>query len=516
MTPLRPLALALSLLLAPTLAFGQEAAPDPAYQAYEAKDFARAAALFVAQARDADDKSGALYNAACSYALAGDEEAAFVQLQAAIDAGLDGANPASDPDLASLHDDPRWQPLLDRFAAAHPEMAALAVLLDQSKSSAHRYFAGRRAVAAGARDDPSSLFNQYYANHAQFVGEYDEASRVYGFRPSKDDPVGAGFVHAGDALPVVLAQAKGRQAVFVNESHGQGQTRAANFALLAGLRAEGFDVLAMETLGTTPPVERTATRCANTSIDDTELAARGYPLMYTGYYSLDPVYAETIREALRLGFRVVAYDTPGSIPVREQNEAENLACLFKDDPESRLVVLAGFSHIDERPDGGGIPGGWMAHRFRKLTGIDPLTVDTTTQLALRADALRFDPTLGDAPPPLAYVLRDAGGKAYGTDAFDLVLYVPAAAHRNDGAPSWLELGGRRKRVAVAADECQGKDPCLVEARRVGEVPEAVPSDRCVIGAGQAGCTLFLPPGRFAIATMDAAEAAIATREVRVD
>src|SRR5688572_17679531 len=126
---LRParLALSLALLLAPALALGQDtgaALAGQAHAAYDAKDFARSAELFVAAARTGTDTADNFYGAACAFALAGQADAAFAQLQASIDAGLGGIDPAADADFASLHADPRWAPLMARFEAAHPDVAA--------------------------------------------------------------------------------------------------------------------------------------------------------------------------------------------------------------------------------------------------------------------------------------------------------------------------------------------------------------------------------------------------------
>ena len=501
------------LALSPS-AFGQDAQAlaNQARAAYEAKDFANAADLFVAAAQAGPAKATNRYNAACSYALAGQTDAAFRELQASIDAGLGGDTPANDPDFASLHADPRWSPLIARFEAAHPELAALKIIRDHKIPVVRRFAAGRRAIAAGVSvADTSSLFNQYYANQAQAVGEYDEASRTYGFPTPVDDVVAAGFTHAVDAVPVVLARAHGRRAVFLNESHGQSQTRAANYALLAGLRADGFNVLAMETLSTGPTTARDATHCSSTTLLDADLPARGYAVGKTGYYSADPVYAEMIREALRLGFRLVAYDSqvaPGVAP-REQNQAENLACVFKDDPKARVVVVAGFSHIAEGKDFW-VPGGAMAARFHALSGIDPLSVDTTSELYLDPANLTFAEEKLSARP-VSFALQDAKGAQYGTANFDLVLYVPAPAHREVGKPSWLNLGGAREPTRVNLPACDGVSPCIVQARRVDEQADAIPADACVVAASATGCTLFLGPGSYAIIAVDGSETVLERR-----
>ena len=109
------------LVLSPA-AFGQDARAlaTQAGAAYDAKDFASAATLYVAAAKAGPAKASNYYNAACSYALAGQTDAAFRELQASIDAGLNDDSPAGDSDFASLHADPRWLPLVRRFEATHP------------------------------------------------------------------------------------------------------------------------------------------------------------------------------------------------------------------------------------------------------------------------------------------------------------------------------------------------------------------------------------------------------------
>jgi hypothetical protein len=186
--------------------------------------------------------------------------------------------------------------------------------------------------------------------------------------------------------------------------------------------------------------------------------------------------------------------------------------VFKADPKARLLVIGGFSHIDEGESKWVKEGGMMARRFKAATGIDPLTVDTAKHTHLDPKALGLDP---DGPLAVSYALQNENDESFGGEQVDIALFVPAPAHRNDGQPSWLELGGVRHRVPVARAECKDTDPCLVEARRVGEDPKAVPSDRCVIGGADSGCTLFLRPGQVEIATFDRAGAERSRRTTEV-
>lgn len=110
------------MLVAPTGAVTQvpaSVAPLVAAEAaYRAHDYARSGPLYLAAASVSEDAAGAYYTAACSFALAGQRDAAFAALASAVDAGYaDATRAARDADLATLHADPRWQPLLDRTAA---------------------------------------------------------------------------------------------------------------------------------------------------------------------------------------------------------------------------------------------------------------------------------------------------------------------------------------------------------------------------------------------------------------
>ncbi len=84
------------------------------------------------------------------------------------------------------------------------------------------------------------------------------------------------------------------------------------------------------------------------SDEDTQLQSRGYPVYKSGYYSREPNMGRVVREALRLGYRVVGYDQPGSgandIAKREQGQAENLARIVRADGGHRVFVIAGMAH----------------------------------------------------------------------------------------------------------------------------------------------------------------------------
>jgi hypothetical protein len=73
----------------------------------------RGATASLAAAKLSYQTTLAYYNAACGFARAGDKDSAFKHLQLAVAAGFrDREQAQTDPDLAKLHDDPRWAALL--------------------------------------------------------------------------------------------------------------------------------------------------------------------------------------------------------------------------------------------------------------------------------------------------------------------------------------------------------------------------------------------------------------------
>lgn len=495
------------VLSADTTAPGLQKAAE---SAYDAKRYAESVRLydqlFVLDAPEASDS----YNAACSAALAGDAGRAFELLNQAIGLGFASDNSLRhDSDLASLRTDERWAALMTRFHATYKWLDVYDVLNDARQPANQRYLHARQALDGGLLAPPNDVspFLQFYATVASFVGDYDTADRLY--LPGKPvDPVAAGHIHAAPANAALLSLARGRQAVFLNESHGRAQSRAAIYTLLEPLRSQGFKYLAMETI--TPSDEPAANAaCPGNAMHDAGLQARGYPTIETGYYTREPVYGEIIRHAIALGFVLVRYEAKGdemnTQATREEAEARNLACLIKSDPSARLVVLAGFSHISEAAEHPLAAGGMMARRFTRMTGIDPLTIDTTSLLREPPAALVFPQPKRNSNPSEAFVLLDDAGAPYSAQpGYDVSVLVRSPANRNGTGRSWLELGGARERTHIDALGCKGKRPCLVEARRNPEPDAAIIGDGCLIAAGEAdGCDLFLTRGTHRVLYLDA-------------
>ncbi|WP_245326346.1 DUF6624 domain-containing protein [Hymenobacter wooponensis] len=119
-----------ALLLSSSLVFAQaefRKLNQQAADAYAAKSYKSSGELYdqaFKQAK-AQPSSTDLYNAACSWALAGDATKAFQYLDKATAAGWENvAHVKQDTDLTTLHADKRWQPMLAKLEAAVAKIEA--------------------------------------------------------------------------------------------------------------------------------------------------------------------------------------------------------------------------------------------------------------------------------------------------------------------------------------------------------------------------------------------------------
>jgi hypothetical protein len=369
-----------------------------------------------------------------------------------------------------------------------------------------------KAMRDAYHSDPNHafrvVFGQYMSWYQSFVGDYVGAHASYSIRqlPSSDDsasPMSGGF-SPKPAVDEILALAKDRKAIFFNEAHNVPLTRTLTVELLSRLREQGYNYFAAETV----------------YASDTDLAKRGYPTVASGFYTMEPISAEMVRTALKLGFKVVGYESEkeGNGDVREYDQAKNLfERTFKNDPSARVVVNAGYAHIQE--NGRYLGGESMAQHFHKLTGIDPLTIEQTMLIEHPPGTENhpyYHAIVDKLKPDTPIVLVGSDGKPWSLrpKAYDVSVIFPVDQIR-DSRPTWLDLGGLRKPTFVSGSgTCQNAYPCLVEARYANEGDDAIPADRVVLdpvehigdrvtkGHGEASANLYLRPGKYRLISTD--------------
>jgi hypothetical protein len=319
------------------------------------------------------------------------------------------------------------------------------------------------------------IFNQYLSWYQTWVGDYEGARNSFSIvqKAARDDaasPLANADWHAEQAVDAIARLAKDRKAVFLNENHSYPLTRTLTVQLLSALRKEGFDTFAAETLN---------------QADMPDLQKRGYTVSATGFYTEEPVYSEMVNEALRLGYRIVAYEalSDATGDAREAEQAKNLKRdVYADHPDARLVVNAGYAHIQEH--GKYLGGSAMAQHFARLTDIDPLTIEQTMLIPhdkVASDHPYYREVMKKLAPSQPIVFIDGKGNPWSLKdkAYDVSVFFPEEVVQR-GRPTWLALGGLREAFEVSGRMCDQSYPCMVEARPEGRPDEAIPADRAVI------------------------------------
>lgn len=345
-----------------------------------------------------------------------------------------------------------------------------------------------------------------------FAGDTDGAIGAFdlAFRPgSGDRPAPAGPLaqveqaSAEDAIQAIVAQARTKRVVILNEAHHVPMHRAFAMKLAAALRKIGYSYLACETFA---------------GEGDMSALAPGQTIFGTGFYTRDPVFAGFIDAALADGWKPVAYEYTGPASKdmmkrrleREQGQARNLVeRIFAKDKQARVLVYVGFSHVYRNgPDDDDGDTGWMAEHLRRMSGLDTLNVDQIEFHAHRdprdeaplytAMAARFgsrEPYVLRSPDGSHPVLPGAKGERKLQGRVDMQVIFPRYGQR-DGRPEWLQtLAGRTPRE-IPAELLPQHGRRLVKAFRAGGRADAVPADVVLVEAGKPVPKLMLPTGEY--------------------
>ena len=357
------------------------------------------------------------------------------------------------------------------------------------------YLDGLDALSDAADARPDDRSRQVWYQMRPMIGSHAPPPPLRPDQPPlpEDDAAKVRLATAEPALGLIAKAAAGTRIVILNEAHHSPRDRAFALEVAKALRPLGYTLLAVETFTNLPPLTAA-------------LARDGFPRLTSGIYLKEPVFGDFVRRALGLGYSPIAYEQdseqrkngePG-IPGREQAQAENLAAALRANPGRKLFVYVGLSHVAESPIASGSGRiEWMAARLKKLTGIDPLTVDQTT---LAEDSTsrpgREAWALAAAKLGRTSVLRlDGRPFVFGpyASAVDLQVLHPPTRLRG-GRPDWLAAMGRRPSpVPPALIPKRGRQ--LVQAFLAAEPADAVPVDQVVVEAGKPVPMLMLPEGR---------------------
>ena len=352
----------------------------------------------------------------------------------------------------------------------------------------------RAATGDGAARGMLSQFSSFVGDEQSAIGTFERPPALSVSRPD------LASAESRDALEAIVEGARTTRVVILNEAHNISGHRAFAARVARGLRPLGYDWFAAETF--TPPQGEPAPSIG--------LYREGMPFISGfGYYTIDPVYAETVRDAARLGYRFSDYEwTPAQrspddataevqIATREEAQADNLiANVLGPNPDARVFVYVGYSHAMEKPGRGGT---WFAARLKDKTGIDPLTIEQSGNwpaLDPANDAPHVAAVLERFAPDRPIVVSSSGvtiANATYAGQMDLSVFHPRREPVS-GRPGWLAADPARHPFTVEVPAFEGA--ALLQAIRTGEGPAGVPADQILLRPGQARATFFLYPGSY--------------------
>lgn len=284
----------------------------------------------------------------------------------------------------------------------------------------------RRAAILAAGD--SADYFEAASTFESFIGNYrtarllrDSLEDVFGRSRSAQSP----YKILGDARQAIYDSARRHSVVIVNEAHTQPLHRRLISSLLDSLCALGYRHLFAETL--VP--------------DDSEMAARGFPVQASGYYSSEPHFGAMLRKALRLGYMLHSYDNDSSGTEREMGQAAVVADFIKKHPAEKVLVHCGHGHGNENP-----ADSMMGFFLQQMSGVDPFTIEQT-RLTEHGDTLHEHPIYPELPagsaldawPASIQFLQKDGAPVRSYDAW---VALPRSEYSANGFPRWhFELGG---------------------------------------------------------------------------
>ncbi|CAM4413216.1 hypothetical protein SAMN06265348_12014 [Pedobacter westerhofensis] len=213
------------------------------------------------------------------------------------------------------------------------------------------------------RSNPGNLSTYSYDQAINLFSSFVGEDYPYKFE-GKDSIVRNHKLNFTPAIPYIIELAKKHKVVMINENHYIPKHRILTYNLLQEFYDVGYRYLALEAL-----------------IPETNIILKRDK---AAVYANEPNMGNLIREAQRLGFHLVSYESEDTTPdnpnfpahrrnMRELLEARNLYQILVKDPEAKILVHAGVSHIWEQATTS--KGMYMAEYFKVISGIDPLTIN---------------------------------------------------------------------------------------------------------------------------------------------
>ncbi len=281
------------------------------------------------------------------------------------------------------------------------------------------------------------------------------------------------------AKPFIVQQSQSTQLVIINESHYRPEHRLFTAELLESLYDKGYRYLALEAIFSNQKSDFTRYPENQYYLGDTTILKRGFPLMKacSGTYVKEPQFGNMIRRAISIGYSIIGYEENGQD--RELNQAKNISKIFNRDPQAKVVVHCGYSHlIEDETYHHKKRGLLMAAQLKLLTGINPLTINQSQysniqnlsesifkKVKLREPIVIF-------PTEQAFVSHLKEEQEY----WDMAIFHPPIKFGKQKRPTWLSDKESLHLFSLKGEEIDIEYPVRIKLHSKGDRFDAVPID----------------------------------------
>lgn len=327
-------------------------------------------------------------------------------------------------------------------------------------------------IDSSLRADTTPFKYQIAATTYSYIGEYKLGleTRDREFKNKSGEPteshkmVLAPFYNKVNAASYILEQAAKTSIVIFNEAHHNPRHRLFVATLLHELKKLGYTYIGLEAL----------------PYSDSNINVNKYPLITPGSYTNEPCFGNLLREALQLGYTVFPYEADWELQEkgesREELQARNIKDIIDKYPNNKFIIYCGYDHAieDSTRNFMVLP---MAGRLKKMTGIDPFTIDQVqlTESSSKDYGNRYRKLISNNE---SIVLKDSAGNVFNKAknnlvTFDCNVYHPDTKYINS-RPDWLYT--KDKKAIYIYDKINITYPCLVKVYRKKDSDNAVPLD----------------------------------------
>ena len=363
----------------------------------------------------------------------------------------------------------------------------------------------REAETKTYRDDKAkrlTLISKYWTLGLKrsMAGDVDGAIAAFNQMPVEDAPATSSEfdsinnAKAEDAITAIVREAQKTQVVILNESHHVPMHRAFAMKLSRELKKAGYTYLACE---------------AFSMYDDFPLQKQ-YVSEKAGILTKESTYANFLRDAMQDQWKFVSYEPVNGS--RESAMAKNLVQkIFRQDSKAKVFIYVGYSHAYEFPVAETDDDkSKMAAQLKRLTGINPLTIDQTAMyehVDTKRQSNLYKAALAKMKQEKPFVLKSDNQHylklGINNKLVDMQVIYPAYSNSlATGRANWLTtLAGFTARD-IPKELLPATGRRLIYAFHKQEPADGMPADVVMVQTGKTPPKLMLPPGEFRFAYED--------------